>query len=100
MHLKKVGVVIVGVIIGPNPRSQRVLDLEDNMVMVMMMMLLLFISFHLFKIPSGVHICECTSGGVLVGVHVDQIEKYEKYGMGLAGSDRCVAVYFVGFFKD
>jgi len=78
MHLKKVGVVIVGVIVGPNPRSQRVLDLENNMVMMMMM--LLFISFHLFKIPSAVHICECTSGGVLVGVHVDQIEKYMGWG--------------------
>lgn len=95
MHLKKVGVVTVGVVVGPNPRSKRVLDLENNMVMMMLMLMLLFVCFHLFKIPSGVHICECTCGGVLVGVHVDQIDKYEKYGIGLAASDRCV-----GFVKD
>ena len=90
MHLKKVGVMSVGVVVGPNPRSKRVLDLENNMVM--MLLLLWFVRFHLFKIPSGVHICECSCGGVLVGVHVDQIDRYEKYGMGLAASDRCGVV--------
>lgn len=64
MHLKKVVVVVAG----PNPRTHRVLDLENNIMFI----ILLFICFHLFKIPSAVHICECTS----VGLH-DQIDKYE-----------------------